>query len=219
MRFRRRCFPENFEKFFRPPFSQKTSGRLFRIGDIPKKKTTLKIFNEGELKYWSKKQPLDVFYEKKAVAKHFAIFTRKYLRRSVFSNKVAGLRTATLLEMRLGQKRFPVNFVKKFIETFLIEHLEWLLLKVFSCKFWGSFQSSYFSEHLWMIVFRKCVLRNFAKFTWKYMCQSLFLNKVADLTSGRLLLNFSRMVHLKRSITAKKIFGTHLGIGTKYLST
>ena len=172
-----------------------------------KKTTTLKIFNEDELKYWSKKQPLDVFYEKKAVAKHFAIFTRKYLRRSVFSNKVAGLRTATLLEMR------------KFIETFLIEHLEWLLLKVFPCKFWGSFQSSYFSEHLWMIVFRKCVLRNFAKFTWKYMCQSLFLNKVADLTSGQLLLNFTRRVHLKRSITAKKIFGTHLGIGTKYLST
>ena len=36
---------------------------------------------------------------------------------------------------------------------------------------------------------RKSVFRNFAKFTGKHLCQSLFFNKVADLNiSGRLLL-------------------------------
>ena len=28
---------------------------------------------------------------------------------------------------------------------------------------------------------KKCVLRNFSKFTWKYLCQSPFFNKVAGL--------------------------------------
>ena len=28
---------------------------------------------------------------------------------------------------------------------------------------------------------KKCVLRNFIKFTWKYLCQSLFFNKVTGL--------------------------------------
>ena len=31
---------------------------------------------------------------------------------------------------------------------------------------------------------RKGVLRNFAKFTGKHLCQSLFFNKVADLGTG-----------------------------------
>ena len=30
-------------------------------------------------------------------------------------------------------------------------------------------------------VYKKCVLRNFAKFIEKHLCQSLFFNKVADL--------------------------------------
>ena len=30
-------------------------------------------------------------------------------------------------------------------------------------------------------VLKKCALRNFAKFTGKHLCQSLFLNKVAGL--------------------------------------
>ena len=34
---------------------------------------------------------------------------------------------------------------------------------------------------------RKGVLRNFAKFTGKHLCQSLFFNKVADLRSANLL--------------------------------
>ena len=34
---------------------------------------------------------------------------------------------------------------------------------------------------------KKCVLRNFAKFTGKHLCQSLFFNKVAGLTPATLL--------------------------------
>ena len=34
---------------------------------------------------------------------------------------------------------------------------------------------------------KKGVLRNFAKFTGKHLCQSLFLNKVAGLTPATLL--------------------------------
>ena len=38
---------------------------------------------------------------KKDVLRNFAKFTRKHLRQSVFINKVAGLRPATLLKKRL----------------------------------------------------------------------------------------------------------------------
>ena len=34
---------------------------------------------------------------------------------------------------------------------------------------------------------RKCVLRNFTKFTGKHLCQSLFFNKVAGLRPATLL--------------------------------
>ena len=34
---------------------------------------------------------------------------------------------------------------------------------------------------------KKCVLRNFAKFTGKHLCQSLFFNKVAGLRPATLL--------------------------------
>ena len=34
---------------------------------------------------------------------------------------------------------------------------------------------------------KKCILRNFAKFTGKYLCQSLFFNKVAGLMPATLL--------------------------------
>ena len=45
-----------------------------------------------------------------------------------FFNKVAGLRTATLLEKRLWQRCFPVNFAKFLGTPSFTEHLWWLLL-------------------------------------------------------------------------------------------
>ena len=63
--------------------------------------------------HWSpvQKQPPEVFY-KKGVLKNFAKFTGKHLCQSLFFNKVAGIRTATLLKKRLWHKYFPVNFAK-----------------------------------------------------------------------------------------------------------
>ena len=46
-----------------------------------------------------------------------------------FFNKVAGLRSATLLKKRLWHGCFPVTFAKFIRTPFLKEHLRWLLLK------------------------------------------------------------------------------------------
>ena len=49
---------------------------------------------------------------KKGVRTKFTKFTRKHLCQSLFFNKVAGLRPATLLKKRLWHRCFPVNFAK-----------------------------------------------------------------------------------------------------------
>ena len=48
-----------------------------------------------------------------------------------FFNKVAGLRSTTLLKKRLWHRCFPVNFVRFLRTPFFIEHLRWLLLHMF----------------------------------------------------------------------------------------
>ena len=53
---------------------------------------------------------------RKDVLINFAKFTGKHLCQSLFFNKVAGLRSATLLKKRLWHRCFPVNFVK-FLRT------------------------------------------------------------------------------------------------------
>ena len=53
---------------------------------------------------------------KKGVLRNFTKFTRKHLRQSLFFNKVAGLRPATLLKKRLWHGCVPVKFVK-FLRT------------------------------------------------------------------------------------------------------
>ena len=49
---------------------------------------------------------------KKGVFRNFAKFTGKNLCQSLFFNKVAGLRPATLFKKRLRHRCFPVNFEK-----------------------------------------------------------------------------------------------------------
>ena len=66
---------------------------------------------------------------KKGVLGNFAKFTGKHLCQSLFFNKVAGLRPATLLKKVLWHRCFPVNFAKFLRTPFIIEHLWWLLLK------------------------------------------------------------------------------------------
>ena len=64
---------------------------------------------------------------KKDVLENFAKFTVKHLCQSLFFNKVAGLRPATLLKKRLWHRCFTVNFAKFLRTPFFIEHLWWLL--------------------------------------------------------------------------------------------
>ena len=69
-------------------------------------------------------------YSVKNVLKNFAKFTGKHLCQSLFFNKVAGRRPATLLKKRLWRKCFPGNFAKFLRKPFLSEHLRRLLLKM-----------------------------------------------------------------------------------------
>ena len=58
-------------------------------------------------------------------------FTSKRLCQSLFFNKVAGLRPATVLKKKLWHRCFPVNFTKFLRVPFLTERLWWVLLFVF----------------------------------------------------------------------------------------
>ena len=59
----------------------------------------------------------------KGVLGNFRKFTGKHLCQSLFFNKVAGLRAATLLEKKLWRRSFPENFVTFLRTPFLTEHL------------------------------------------------------------------------------------------------
>ena len=67
---------------------------------------------------------------KKDVLKNLTEFTGKHLCQSLFFNKVAGLKLATLLKKRLWQRYFPVNFVKFLRKPISTENLWWLLLSL-----------------------------------------------------------------------------------------
>ena len=67
---------------------------------------------------------------KKGVLRNFAKFTGKNLCQSLFFNNVSGLRAATVLKMRLGHRRFPVNFVK-FLRAPFLQNTSVLLLLIF----------------------------------------------------------------------------------------
>ena len=85
---------------------------------------------------------------KKNVLRNFTKSTGKHLCQSLFFNKVAGLRPATLLKKRLWHRCFPVNFVK-FLRTPFLQNTSGRLLlsfeisKVFQtssrslCMFWS----------------------------------------------------------------------------------
>ena len=76
---------------------------------------------------WTWVYLLQVFC-KESVLRTFAKFTGKHRCQSLFLNKVAGLKPATLLKKRPWHRCFPVNFAKVLRTPFLIEHLRWLLL-------------------------------------------------------------------------------------------
>ena len=53
------------------------------------------------------------------------------IRKSLFFNKVVGLRPATFLKNRPWHRCFPVNFAKFSRTNFFNEHLRWLLLEIY----------------------------------------------------------------------------------------
>ena len=53
----------------------------------------------------------------------------KHLCRSLFFNKVSGLRSATLLKKRPWHRGFPMNFAQFLRTPFVTEHLRWLLFR------------------------------------------------------------------------------------------
>ena len=73
---------------------------------------------------------------------------------SLFLNKFAGLRPATLLKKRLWHRCFPVNFAKLLITLFLTEHLWWLFLWVIFFKGFlsilGNFSENVFFQ--WVVL-------------------------------------------------------------------
>ena len=79
---------------------------------------------------------------KKGFLRNFTKFTGKLLCQSLFFNKVAGLRRATLLEKRLWHECFSVNFVKLVRTPFFTEQLWWLLLRFVAESYLGRCQTS-----------------------------------------------------------------------------
>ena len=85
------------------------------------------------------KEHLQVHVHSEAVVQRYSVkkvfleisqVTGKYLCQSLFFNKVAGLRPASLLKKRLWHRCFPVKFAKFLRTTFFIEHILWLLLYI-----------------------------------------------------------------------------------------
>ena len=128
-----------------------------------------------------------MFYQKR-VLKKFAKFTGKHLYQSLFLINFQ-VEVFHLLQKRLWHLFFIVNFAK-FLGTPYRTPLhdcsstDTLIMNLFNLE-WGSRQRhpnlkrGIFRSRRLEVFFKKGALRNFAKFTGKHLCQSLFFNKVA----------------------------------------
>ena len=89
-----------------------------------------KLFSESQEALLSvfhhQKQPPEVLCKKRCSEK-FRKFTGKHLCKSLFFNKVACLKPATLLKRRLWHRCFPVNFAK-FLRTPFLKNTSGRLL-------------------------------------------------------------------------------------------
>ena len=98
---------------------------------------------------------------KKSVLRNFAKFIGKHLCQSLFFNKVAGFRAATLLKKSFWHRCVPVNFAKFLSVPFLQNTSEWLLLFM-ACHFtWLSEQQrllTYLISELTPLLKNKCSL-------------------------------------------------------------
>ena len=107
---------------------------------------------------------------------------------------------ANVLQNSCSQK----NFTRK--------HLRWnnkvikkrLQLRFFPMNIAKFLRTAFFRSSHQRCSFRKVVLRNFAKFTGKHLCQSFFFNKVAGLLEKKLWhrclpLNFAKFLRTSLS--------------------
>ena len=116
---------------------------------------------------------------KKDVLRNFPKFTGKYLFQSLFFNKVAGLRPATLLKKRLWHRCFPVNFMKFLRTPFLQNTSGWLFLILLLKEFYV------------ILSFNKEVKRLFK-------CQNKKVSKMGHKTQNdNFIISYSKFLDLK----------------------
>ena len=113
------------------------------------------------------KQPPEIFCKGKGVLRHFAKFTGKHLCQSLFFNKVAGLRPATLLKKRLWYRCFPVNFAK-FLGTPFLQSTSGRLLLCFHSLLWKL--GNHWSKCYYTVDFLLFTFNCYNFFTLKYCC-------------------------------------------------
>ena len=110
---------------------------------------------------------------KKGVLKNFAKFTEKYHCWNLFFNKVAGLRSATLLKKRIQHRCFSVNFAKflgaPYFYSMLLQRVAFLVFINLGAVGWSILYISYGGE-AWV----GCVYYN--SFFKRYF--AMYLNKV-----------------------------------------
>ena len=92
--------------------------------------TTALITSEQNLKMWKIQNSHTEVSCKKGVLKSFLKVTEKQLCQSLFFNKVAGFRPATLLKKETLAQVYSCEFWQIVKKTFFIKHLQWLLLKI-----------------------------------------------------------------------------------------
>ena len=98
----------------------------------------LDIFRFVDVSLNQQKQPPEVLFKKGAL-RNFAKFTGTHLCQSLFFNKVAVLRHATLLKKRLWHRYFPVNFAK-FLRTPFLQNTSGVCFRI---------KRRYITKYLW----------------------------------------------------------------------
>ena len=109
-------------------------------------------------------------FGKKGVLRNLTKFTGKHLCQNFFFNKVACLRTATLLKKKLWHRCFPENFVKFLRTPFLTEHMCWLLLLI---KYEG--KKPYFCIKILITLFHVRKITSFKVYIFRSPRPLLFL--------------------------------------------
>ena len=118
-------------------------------------------------------QPPEMFC-KKSVLGNFAKFTGTHLCQSLFFNKVAALKPATLLKKRLWHRCFPVNFAKFLRIPFLKNTSGRLLLLLFSFDM-NSCHNSFLRQEYVLMSSGVCIFRIRAQLLCSWY---IFFNKI-----------------------------------------